>query len=1038
MKICTECGQLVAEDIDTCPSCGAAVAVGRKMIDDYRITAVLHEGYSSILCKAVRDGSTEPVMIRIFTPRSGVDAEVAHRLRYELEQLQELPGNYFVRHLEIRQSSDGVWYRISEWVESFNWGTLLASGRLQDPQVALGLLLRMASILEGLHRIGHIIPHLILDDILIYEDEDGLLKVMIDYKLSRFLDPKLNCPGPMLSRLLTLHPDIVHQRPLDHRSDIWSLGKAFVEILSADPGATDLVSKTDSLPVPPEIKTLLRLMLSNNPDMRPQSMADVARTIAKVSDEAIAAAKGQRPEVAVAPVRVLQRLNVRLSLLLVLLVLLIIVGVLLWYYLGIRHADNESALKGYANQYAESVAFVVAEYWLQHNDQKVYRNRSEGTAFLADSAGYLLTNRHVACPWLEDVRLLMAIRLLRQRPGRLRFGYRLLLWFEGQRAFRRLPALSDDGEVADVYLTQQAYDSDGPRKVRIAGVARVPVRTLELVRSPLRDDFAVLKIDTIPPGLEPLPLDTELTAAAIPKLTPVITLGFPLGSRTQTTTVNVSVTQGHVRRAFENMFQVDTSIHPGNSGGPFIDTRGRVIGLASSVAVGWSKGPVPIATPLSDIGLVLPIAKAAALIEDLKGGAAKWIGVPDLALKERLERVRTEARQRNWDKARSVADKELAVSPSPSLIMTAAVMHLCASNPSGSRALLRKALSIDPGNGKARLLLLLIDWMAGSVHSSIERDSLIALDWRSSDEFWGYLARILLGSIDYHQALSGGYTASEKSWLHLIGGLFEKRQGKLVRAEQYLHAAVKFADFDSSGYFFAMATLEQLQEQRLAHIHQPIDQKEYRRQADIFFQQMDQHHEQTLDRHRLLRSALTELQNKETDVARRRGILKRLVSSHPLNPNFLISLAYTCAMDGDWSTALTYARQFLKKPGRQNAAKLSAGLLEPLLLQLLDDPQQAQMRLGTFYQRIDDPWYRMVSRCLLSPEGEPDISTKAGENPENLLTGHTALGLWAEGGGLPQAAIQHYREALESYLDNRIEYDLAKERIKRLRQEKKN
>ena len=206
----------------------------------------------------------------------------------------------------------------------------------------------------------------------------------------------------------------------------------------------------------------------------------------------------------------------------------------------------------------------------------------------------------------------------------------------------------------------------------------------------------------------------------------------------------------------------------------------------------------------------------------------------------------------------------------------------------------------------------------------------------------------------------------------------------------------------------------------------------------MFFQQVDQHHEQTLDKRRLLVSALTELQHKETDVARRRGILKSLVSSYPLNHNLLISLAYTCAMEGDWSAALTHARQFLKKPGRQNAAKLSAGLLEPLLLQLLGDPQQAQTRLDTFHRRTDDPWYRMVSRCFLPPEGEPDISTKAGENPENLLTGHTALGLWAEGGGLPQAAIQHYREALESYLDNRIEYDLAKERIKRLRQKKKN
>ncbi len=85
-----------------------------------------------------------------------------------------------------------------------------------------------------------------------------------------------------------------------------------------------------------------------------------------------------------------------------------------------------------------------------------------------------------------------------------------------------------------------------------------------------------------------------MAAINIPKLTPVMTLGFPLGSRTQTDTVNVSVSTGHVRRTFKTMFQVDTSIYQGNSGGPVIDPRGRVVGIASSVYVNMAKAPVPV------------------------------------------------------------------------------------------------------------------------------------------------------------------------------------------------------------------------------------------------------------------------------------------------------------------------------------------------------------------------------------------------------------------------------------------------------------
>jgi len=77
MKLCQNCGQLLAEGITTCPACGGEVIQGPKYIDDYRIIEVLHEGYSSILSKAQKEGADEPVIIRIFPPQAGVDEEIA-------------------------------------------------------------------------------------------------------------------------------------------------------------------------------------------------------------------------------------------------------------------------------------------------------------------------------------------------------------------------------------------------------------------------------------------------------------------------------------------------------------------------------------------------------------------------------------------------------------------------------------------------------------------------------------------------------------------------------------------------------------------------------------------------------------------------------------------------------------------------------------------------------------------------------------------------------------------------------------------------
>lgn len=1035
MKICITCGQIVAEEVNTCPACGAEVVAGRAAIDGYRILEVLHEGYSSILCKARREGHDVPVMVRIFTPPSGVDARLAERLKHELEELQTLPETYFVRHLAIKQSAEGLWYRISEWVEALNWGTLLATGRLQDARTSLRLLYRIASILDGLHRIGHIIPHLILDDILVYEDAAGTLKVMIDYKLSRFLDPQLDRPGPMLARLLALHPDIVNQRPLDHRSDIWSLGKAFVEILSADPDAADLQSRVDTLPVPPAVRTLIRLMLSDNPDLRPRSMAAVAATLGQVSDEAIRAAADQHAETIGGTTRVmLRRLNTRLGLLAVLLILLTAAGGVLWYNLGFMRQDSETALMAYANQYAGSVAFVVVDYWLQQGDRKVYHRRVEGTAFLADKAGYLLTNRHVACPWLEDQRLMMIIGLLRQRPEELQFNYRMYLWFEGQRAFSRLPALSDSAAMEDVYLTESAFRSQGPQRVWIAGVAMAPVETWERIRSPLRNDFAVLKIAPVPPGLRPLPLADDFKAAAMPKLTPLITLGFPLGSQTQAATVNVSVTRGHVRRVFENMFQVDASLHPGNSGGPFIDARGRVVGLAAIVAVGWASGPVPVATPLPDIGLVLPITKAAAFLEELKGGALKWNGEIDVTLEDRLQRITAAARQRDWDKARALADEELDAMRTPPLVMVAAMMHLCAGDHDGGRVLFDQILSIDPTNNLARLMILVTDWFEGRESATIHRQSLLALDWRSPDEFLGYMARILTGEVDAQDALLGGYTATEKSWLHLIGGLIEERQRHSDAARSLLEKSVLAADTDDWSLYLALSQLDRIQRRRMAQSADPIMRQDYLRQIEAFDRYLAQTTAARKEQRARIAPLRVALQRTEVDLTTQRSLLENLREADSANSDVVITQAYYAAMDEDWAAALDYTRQFLALPGRMSAGKLNMGLFEPEILHKKGDAALARERLAAYHEAVSDPWYRSLSGCLLDPALQAHVTAKAGETPETLLTGHTALGLWSEGKGDAASAIKHYREALGSYMDHRIEYDFAKARLRRLRQ----
>jgi S1-C subfamily serine protease len=1031
MKLCQNCGQVLAEVVSTCPSCGKEVAEGRKTIDDYRILEILHEGYTSILCRAKHESTSETVMIRIFTARSGIDEKLAARLKHELEELRKLPQDYFVRHFEIRRSTDGLWYRVSEWIEAESWSDLMAEGFFQDYRAALRLFARIASIIEGLHRIGHIIPHLILHDIIPFRKPGEDLQIKLDYKLSRFLDPKMDRPGPMLEKLLERHPDIVNDRPLDARSDIWSLGKIFVELLTADLDGTDYAVMVEGLALPREAETLLKLMLADDPDLRPRSMAYVAQTLAHIEGKDVAEAMEGSGRTF--PSREIHGLKHWIRFLTIMIILLSAVALFIWLYSEMKHKDGEAALSHYANRYSPSVAFVVVEYRLVNNGAPYYIRRVEGTAFLVDGDGHLLTNRHVACPWLEDATLFNLIANLRQREMPVQFQYRAYVWFEGQQAFKRLPKMAAIEDLEDLYFLDRAFSSTGDRRLTILGVGNVPGTSRQQIRSPLGDDFAVLRIQPVPRNLVPLPLDYRMDPVKIRKLMPVLALGFPLGSQTQETNVNVSVTTGHVRRAFDNFLQVDTSLYRGNSGGPIINVNGKVIGIASSVAVDWTVSPIPVATPLSDMGMVLPIGAAVSFLQEIKAGKTKWNGILDLEVDRRIEEVKLLAVQKKWTEAQALADNKLQGSSNPALIMTAGIMHFCSGDRQGAAVLFERAVSIDTQNGMARFMLFLIDWMHGRSRLNPDRQEFLELDWRSPFEFYGHLVRVLEGMADERAALEERASPRTVSWLSFVVGMRRLAHSQLAEAEILLENAARLADQDQWVFHLSQSELQRVREQRLTQMRNPVDRQTYQADIDVYERELQEALERVREKHRQMTALSERLTDPNVTPVDRRHLLAQMHLIDPDDSDILAGLIWVDIMTAAWQKALEGIREFLRAPGRESHVRLSIGLMEPIVLHITDKRGESEASLNLFIDRTMDPWYRSIALSLLGTAATGSLVDQAESEPVHILTAHTALGLWAEGSDDLESAIAHYREALSSYMDEFAEYELSLERIKQLR-----
>jgi S1-C subfamily serine protease len=136
-------------------------------------------------------------------------------------------------------------------------------------------------------------------------------------------------------------------------------------------------------------------------------------------------------------------------------------------------------------------------------------------------------------------------------------------------------------------------------------------------------DIAVLRAEEMPAGVRPLPLGRsgDLVVGD-----PVLAIGNPFGLERTATTGIVSALKRIITapNGFEiqNVVQTDAAINQGNSGGPLLDSRGRVIGINSQIATGsGGSDGIGFAVP---IDTVRPVADAIIAIGTPQHA---WLGV---------------------------------------------------------------------------------------------------------------------------------------------------------------------------------------------------------------------------------------------------------------------------------------------------------------------------------------------------------------------------------------------------------------------------
>jgi S1-C subfamily serine protease len=163
-------------------------------------------------------------------------------------------------------------------------------------------------------------------------------------------------------------------------------------------------------------------------------------------------------------------------------------------------------------------------------------------------------------------------------------------------------------------------------------------RPAEVVGAAPCDDLALLKLDDTD-GMKTLQLGSQ---KGLRQGQQVVALGFPAnpslrGELTSTAGV-VSVPQSSFRLPtpdsprFENLIQTDATLNPGNSGGPLVDSDGRLVGVNTAIFA-ITKGAA------SAQGYAIGVDRVKEVVADLrKGRSQRWLGAGMVPAPKRVVR----------------------------------------------------------------------------------------------------------------------------------------------------------------------------------------------------------------------------------------------------------------------------------------------------------------------------------------------------------------------------------------------------------------
>jgi eukaryotic-like serine/threonine-protein kinase len=230
-----------------------ALPPGSVLGQRYEIVTMLGEGGMGAVYQAIDRELNRPVALKVIRPELAKNKAIIERFKQELLLAREVTHRNVIRIYDLGEA-DGIKFITMEFVQGEDLRTMLLRQKKLAPEDAVDIIQQICRALEAAHTAG--IIHRDLKPQNVMRDKSGRILVM-DFGLARMVEGDgMTQTGALVGTMDYMSPEQALGKPLDQRSDLYTVGLIFYELLTgkmpfaAESALASLIKRTQERAAP--------------------------------------------------------------------------------------------------------------------------------------------------------------------------------------------------------------------------------------------------------------------------------------------------------------------------------------------------------------------------------------------------------------------------------------------------------------------------------------------------------------------------------------------------------------------------------------------------------------------------------------------------------------------------------------------------------------------------------------------------------------------------------------------------------------------